>query len=67
MTISKIIKHAVIRKIVWNIVDFGHGFAVVNTHRKENMVDRDNKEESLREFKTLEEAEQFLKNQADIN
>lgn len=65
--IPKTIDVKVIKSIVWNIIDTGNGFTVVNTHRKENMKDRDNIEESKGEFKTFEEAEKFLEKQTRIN
>ena len=57
-----IIKGKFIKKYWWNIVQTDKGFSVVNTHRKQNMKDRDGREEIVKEFKTSEEANNFLEN-----
>ena len=56
----KIIKAKFIKKYWFNIVETDHGFAIVNTHRKQNMIDRDDIERTVDFFKTMEEAEHRL-------
>lgn len=56
----KIIKAKFIKKYWFNIVETDDGFSVVNTHRKQNMTDRDDIERTVGFFKTLQEAENHL-------
>lgn len=56
----KIIKARFIKKYWFNIVETEDGFAVVNTHRKQNMIDRDDIEKTVNFFKTMQEAENRL-------
>jgi len=55
-----IIKAKFIKKYWFNIVKTNDGFAIVNTHRKQNMTDRDDIEKTIHFCKTLQEAESFL-------
>lgn len=55
-----IIKAKFIKKYWFNIVKTSDGFAVVNTHRKQNMTDRDDIEKTIHFCKTLQEAEKYL-------
>ena len=56
----KIIKGRFIKKYWFNIVETSDGFAVKNTHRKYNMIDRDGPETIIHFCKTLQEAENYL-------
>ena len=55
-----IIKAKFIKKYWFNIVKTSDGFAVVNTHRKHNMIDRDDIEKTIYLCKTIQEAEMHL-------
>ena len=55
-----IIKAKFIKKYWFNIVKTNDGFAIVNTHRKQNMVDRDDIEKTMHFYKTIEDAENHL-------
>ncbi len=56
----KIIKARFIEKYWFNIVETDNGFAVVNTHRGWNMIDRDDIEKTIGFFKTIQEAKNSL-------
>ncbi|GEM_PF-4490446 len=55
-----IIKAKFIKKYWFNIVKTSDGFSIVNTHRKQNMKDRDDIEKTIHFCKTLQEAESYL-------
>ena len=57
----QIIKKEFIKKYYFDIVKTTNGFVVKNTHRKENMIDRDDIEKIVLICKTFEEAEEYLK------
>lgn len=55
-----IIKAKFIKKYWFNIVKTDDGFAIVNTHRKQNMIDRDDIEKTIHFCKSIQEAESYL-------
>jgi len=55
-----IIKEKFIKKYWFNIVKINDGFAIVNTHRKQDRTDRDDIEKTIHLCKTLQEAENYL-------
>lgn len=55
-----IIKAKFIKKYWFNIVKTSNGFSIVNTHRKQNMIDRDDIEKAIHFCRTLQEAEDYL-------
>lgn len=55
-----IIKAKFIKKYWFNIVKTKDGFTIVNTHRKQNMTDRDDIERTIHFCKTIQEAESYL-------
>jgi len=56
---SKYIKQ---KGYVYSIDRYGKKYCVVNTHRKENMVDRDGPEYIEKEFNTFEKAKKYIDN-----